>query len=864
MGWDSLARSIVELDSFQREYKELLVDSVVSQFPTLVPANRRAPSQHDWQHLLFCASIFARSDNMRCEDAALRVAQTCLSSDDTATGLKDAACLVLDSLTNRQAIKLAEERGLVPPQYDRRMPLPLRIDVTRRDIEYSHYSISEEKLLLNRFQKAFWGQATRLDWFSVSAPTSTGKSFAICNWLGEHLHRTTATIAVYIVPTRALIHQVEIDIKQHFQSVGLRRVSVSSMPVRDAIKPDMHNVFVLTQERMHLLLNVMPRALAIDVLLVDEAQKIGDGARGILLEQVIATVVERSPDVKVIFASPQTSNPEILLSLDDNNRRKDSLRSTFVTVNQNLLWASQVPHKPREWKLELCVKDNTRDLGTIRLPFRANPDSKRLPFLAFALSGQSPGTLLYVNRASDAEKAAIHLWELAGEDASVVANPKVANLIELVTKTIHKRYCLAKALERGIAFHYGNMPLLVREEIERLFMAGTIRFLVCTSTLLEGVNLPCRTIYVRGPRKGVRTPMHAADFWNLAGRAGRLGKEFQGTIVCVDPRRRDVWKEPPPRSKTAYPIRRASGEVLKDTHGFLSFVSAGTPRDEAAKHPDREQLYAFLSLELRRNGSLLQSPVVADVGPADTKALEDAVASSLENVTVPTELMERNPGISPVAMQSLVEYFAEYIEEGKKRVEELLPPLPESDGAVEIYNRILSRINTHLASVFSRQTYRFAILIVNWLRGHSLQRMILSDIKWHGQKKRDYKLPSLIRDTMRNIEEIARFLAPKYTSCYIDLLRWQLESHGLESLAKEIPELHVWLEFGASQKTQLSLMALGMTRTSAASLMELIVDDSLDEDAAVEWIRNQDLESSELPRSVIAEVTRVVDMKQTN
>ena len=861
MGWDSLARSIVELDSFQREYEELLVDSVIAQFSALASGNGRASSKHDWQHLLFCASILARSSDMRCEDAALRIAQTCLSVARTDTGLKDAACLVLDSLTNRQAIKLAEDRKLVQLEYDSRLPLPLRLDVTWRDLEFSHYLVSGEKLLLNRFQKAFWGQATELDMLSVSAPTSTGKSFVVCHWLGEYLHERDAATAVYMVPTRALIHQVETDLKQHFESIGMSNVSVSSMPVRDAIKPGMHNVFVLTQERTHLLLNVLPSTHVICVMIVDEAHKIGDGARGILLEQVIATVVERSPNVKVIYASPQTSNPESLLSVGGNNRSKDSLLSTFVTVNQNLMWASQVRGKPLKWKLELCVKDKTRDLGTVELPFRATPDSKRLPFLAFALSGKSPGTLLYVNGAADAEKAALHLWQLVGEDGSVVSDTAAANLIELVRKTIHKRYYLATALERGIAFHYGNMPLLVREEIERLFKAGTIRFLICTSTLLEGVNLPCRTIYVRGPRKGARTPMHAADFWNLAGRAGRLRKEFQGTIVCIDPRRSDVWKEPPPRSKTAYPIRRASGEVLADTDGFLSFVSEGAPRDEALKHPDYEQLYAFLSLELRRNGSLVQSPAVVDVAPDYINRLQESIAASLENVAVPTDLMERNPGISPVAMQSLAAYFAEYIEQGEKAVEELLPTLPESDDAVDIYNRILQRINTHLASVFSRQAYRFAILIVNWMRGHSLQRMILSDVNWHKRKERKYKLSSLIRDTMRNIEEIARFLAPKYTSCYIDLLRWQLESHGLKSLAKEIPELHVWLEFGASQKTQLSLMAIGMTRTSAASLMELIVDDSLDEDAAVKWIRDHDLESSDLPRSVIAEARSVVGMK---
>ena len=62
---------------------------------------------------------------------------------------------------------------------------------------------------------------------------------------------------------------------------------------------------------------------------------------------------------------------------------------------------------------------------------------------------------------------------------------------------------LVPLVERGVAFHYGNMPSLIRLEVERLFRSGKIRFLICTSTLIEGVNLSCRTIVLRGPRKGI-------------------------------------------------------------------------------------------------------------------------------------------------------------------------------------------------------------------------------------------------------------------------------------------------------------------------------------------------------------------------
>ena len=36
--------------------------------------------------------------------------------------------------------------------------------------------------------------------------------------------------------------------------------------------------------------------------------------------------------------------------------------------------------------------------------------------------------------------------------------------------------------------------------------------------------------------------MTEIDFWNLAGRAGRQGKEFQGNIICIDTEHTNVCK----------------------------------------------------------------------------------------------------------------------------------------------------------------------------------------------------------------------------------------------------------------------------------------------------------------------------------
>ena len=89
------------------------------------------------------------------------------------------------------------------------------------------------------------------------------------------------------------------------------------------------------------------------------------------------------------------------------------------------------------------------------------------------------GCLIYSNGAADAEDTASLLFDLRPE---LTVDSEVEELIDLVKKTIHAQYVLAKVLSKGIAFHYGNMPLLIRNEIERLFSVGKIEYLICTST----------------------------------------------------------------------------------------------------------------------------------------------------------------------------------------------------------------------------------------------------------------------------------------------------------------------------------------------------------------------------------------------
>jgi replicative superfamily II helicase len=69
-----------------------------------------------------------------------------------------------------------------------------------------------------------------------------------------------------------------------------------------------------------------------------------------------------------------------------------------------------------------------------------------------------------------------------------------------IKKHIHPDYTLAAMIRKGIAFHYGKMPTFLREALESAFREGHVKFLVCTTTLFEGINLPARNVFIDTPR----------------------------------------------------------------------------------------------------------------------------------------------------------------------------------------------------------------------------------------------------------------------------------------------------------------------------------------------------------------------------
>lgn len=115
---------------------------------------------------------------------------------------------------------------------------------------------------------------------------------------------------------------------------------------------------------------------------------------------------------------------------------------------------------------------------------------------------------------------------------------------------------------------------------------------------------------------------------------------------------------------------------------------------------------------------------------------------------------------------------------------------------------------------------------------------------------------------MVEVESIARFLAPKYLTCYCDVLKEYLEHTNRKDLCEKIKELSLVLEFGVPLKTQISLMSLGLSRATVIELSKTIAEDSYSKADAYSYLASGTWRMLELSVPMVVEIERVLEVNQ--
>ena len=106
-------------------------------------------------------------------------------------------------------------------------------------------------------------------------------------------------------------------------------------------------------------------------------------------------------------------------------------------------------------------------------------------------------------------------------------------------KHLAQYHQIVRLLERGIAFHHSGLLPLLKEIVELLFSRGFVKVLFCTETFAVGLNMPARTVVfldLKKPGDGGFRPLRSDEYIQMAGRAGRRGKDTRGIVLYLPAR----------------------------------------------------------------------------------------------------------------------------------------------------------------------------------------------------------------------------------------------------------------------------------------------------------------------------------------
>jgi Helicase conserved C-terminal domain len=237
--------------------------------------------------------------------------------------------------------------------------------------------------------------------------------------------------------------------------------------------------------------------LAADIFIVDEFYKIDDARdreRANHLNQVLYKLLKSSPQFYFL-------GPSIKRVPADFLRRYDC---KFLVTDYGTV-ATEIRR--------VRVKENREDTATeILHALRAEP------------------VLVYCRSPANAKKLCEAL--LSGGYKS--GGKGLESASAWIGRQYHPTWVFARGLRHGIGLHHGRVPRALAQHVVRLFNQAELNLLICTSSLIEGVNTAARHVVIYD-KKIHRRNLDYFTYNNIKGRSGRMFKHFVGIVHVFDP-----------------------------------------------------------------------------------------------------------------------------------------------------------------------------------------------------------------------------------------------------------------------------------------------------------------------------------------
>ncbi|AHF89568.1 ATP-dependent helicase [Opitutaceae bacterium TAV5] len=398
----------------------------------------------------------------------------------------------------------------------------------------------------------------------VSLPTSSGKTliaqFRMLQALNQFEDRKGWV--AYLAPSRALVNQVTRQLRRDLSPLGLVVERVSPAMEVDGVEAGVltesrdearFRILVATPEKFDLMLRQgweekIGRPLTLVV--VDEAHTIQDKERGLRLELLLATINRECREAQFLLLTPFIQNArEVARWLGGPNSDDISLGVDWQPNDRAIGIVSPVDNGPkngrsRDYRLNFESVHTSRHTIVIDDAFSLGKEESLASTLSKARDVGTLAAMAARKLMARGPVIAMHsrpdfVWKLAenikAEQAETLSDD-VRFVQEYVAAEMGAQFPLVDLLSHRIGVHHGGLPEEIRMLMEWLFEKGQLDVLAATTTIAQGVNFPVSGVVMAATHylsTGYAVPMPSEDFWNIAGRAGRVSQGQLGVVALV-------------------------------------------------------------------------------------------------------------------------------------------------------------------------------------------------------------------------------------------------------------------------------------------------------------------------------------------
>jgi len=820
---EKLTEDIYKTEYFLNLFNKCLVSSA-EYF--LKSEKQSTFTEKEFIDVLRFADILSNSTNPKARNDAYQIITTLNHYYNTNPTYRTLSKIVFSKLGNYPAINFLELKN------DNLAELPFIRSIESDSKKIIQKVPDSENTYFTDSQYELFSKLSNSTEFSFSGPTSMGKSFLIKSFVKKVIKNSPPENIVIIVPTRALINQFSIDLKTDLSDLlDLYKYKVFiNSNVSDIITEEKYNyIFVLTPERLISYLS-QENNPPIGFVFLDEAHKLANNTdtRSITTYTAIEKVQKKYGKIKLYFSSPNVSNPEIFLQLF-NRKENDNYYSTEESpVSQNLYFIDLTNRN-----FELHSDGRIINLNS-SVELRNIIDEIDL----IKLIGIGKNNLVYCNsKKNTIEKANEYAFSIK----NLISSKEIIRAVKNIKEYIHPDYYLAELLPKGVAYHYGKLPQLIRNLIEDLYKSEEIQNVFCTSTLLEGVNMPTQNIFILDNRNG-RTPLKPIDFWNLSGRAGRLSKELEGNVYCVQ---YDdfVWDNKEIFKKEKIELKPTI--LTKVDKNLQKIEKLLNNKDISGTETEKEILKYIaniIKVDSLETNSNYKSPIIEKLIEKNKDKIIELAKSKTKDYEIPSFILNFNQSID-FDIQNRV-----YLTLKKSKTNILLPASGQINynSCLEVLNKFYElyswdKSEKRLQKINSLKYY--AVLMNKWINGLTLSQIISQAIEWKIENDNSIKVSYneyedfdsknkkhiniVIENTIDDLEYILRFLFEKYFNHYYQIL---VKILGEDKAGENWATL---LEYGTQNRIVIALQNVGLSRNTAIKIFQnnkdalLIIDNKL-------------------------------------